>query len=145
MANRQISEGERLQAYEYWREHEALLRNSGEVTESDLQLLAMMTQMNCFGYDIDKGEVIGVGPEGKWDLLEILKQSGAADLDVCLRLAGVSDAELRDLDRENELREAGVDPSKPEEVAQYDRMKSLTPDELDREIGLLEGVLGIKR
>ncbi|HEY0221113.1 MAG TPA: hypothetical protein VGC58_02725 [Candidatus Paceibacterota bacterium] len=144
MAIRQITPAERQDAFQHWRRHEESLRNHGDVSEEDLRLLAMMTTPNCFGYDIDKGEVIGVGPEAKWDLLEILKMSGYADLDVCMRLAGVSDAEMAQQDREIELHHACVDPSDAREVANYDRMKSMSPAELDSEIARLEKRLGLR-
>ncbi len=144
MAIRQITSQERQDAFQYWRRHEESLRAHGGVSEEDLRLLAMMTQPNCFGYDIDKGEVIGVGPEAKWDLLEILKQSGAADLDVCMRLAGVSDTEMRAYDREIELHSAGIDPTSTHEIEMYDRIKRMTPAELDQAIAGLEAKLNLK-
>lgn len=144
MAIRQITHEERQNAFQHWRRHEESLRQHGGVSEENLRLLAMMTTPNCFGYDIDKGEVVGVGPEAKWDLLEILKQSGAADLDVCMRLAGVSDAERAQQDREIELHSAGIDPSNSRDVEMYDRMKSMTPGQLDTEIARLEKRLGLK-
>ncbi|OHA91507.1 MAG: hypothetical protein A2758_00090 [Candidatus Zambryskibacteria bacterium RIFCSPHIGHO2_01_FULL_49_18] len=144
MTIRQISNEERQSAYRHWCEHQETLRKHGGVSEEDLRLLAMMTQPNCFGYDIDKGEVIGVGPEAKWDLLEILKQSGAADLDVCMRLAGVSDAEMQAFNREMELHSAGIDSKNAAEVEMYEGMKSMSPVELDRTIAALETRLGLK-
>lgn len=144
MAIRQITAKERQDAFEHWRRHEESLRKHGGVSVKDLQLLAMMTTPSCFGYDLDKGEVIGVGPEAKWDLLEILKQSCEADLDVCMRLAGVSDAEMAQQDREIELHSACIDPSNPLEVQMYDRMKSMTPSQLDDEIAELERRLDLK-
>lgn len=140
MATRQITAQERQDAFQKWRRHEESLRNHGGVSEKDLQLLAMMTTMNCFGYDIDKGEVIGIGPEGKWDLLEILKQSCEADLDVCMRLAGVSDAEMVQQDREIELHS---DPSDQIAVESYELMKRMTPSELDMEIARLKKKIGL--
>lgn len=141
---RQITQEERQGAFEHWRRHEESLRKHGGVSEEDLRLLAMMTQPNCFGYDIDKGEVIGVGPEAKWDLLEILKMSGGADFDVCMRLSGVSDVEMEQQYRAMELYHACVDPSDAREVENYDRMKRMTPGQLDTEIARLEGQLGLK-
>lgn len=143
MAIRQITHEERQDAFQHWRRHEESLRKHGGVSEEDLRLLTMMTTPNCFGYDLRLGEVIGVGPEAKWDLLEILKQSGAADLDVCMRLAGVSDAEMAQQDREIELHSAGIDPTNTREVEMYDRMKNLTPGQLDTEIARLERQLGL--
>lgn len=144
MATRQITQEERQNAFKYWRRHEESLRINGGVSEKDLRLLEMMTQPNCFGYDIDKGEVISIEPNGKWDLFEILKMSGEADLDVCMRLAGVSDDEMTHQDREIELYLAGIDPANAEEVTNYDRMKRMTPGQLDAEIARLEGRLGLK-
>lgn len=144
MAIRQITSEDRQQAFEHWRRHGESLRRHGGVSEEDLRLLVMMTQPNCFGYNIDKGEVIGVGPEAKWDLLELLKQSGYADLDVCMRLAGVSDAEMTKRDREFELHAACIDPSNSQEVEMYDRMKNMTPSQLDAEIARLQAQLGLK-
>lgn len=144
MAIRQITSEERQDAYKHWRQHEESLRRHGGVSENDFRLLAMMTQRNCFGYDISKGEVVGVGPEAKWDLLEILKQSGHADLNVCMRLAGVSDAEMAQHERELELHSACIDPSDHEAVEGWDRMKSMSPDQLDSEIARLERELGLE-
>lgn len=144
MAIRQITQQERHDAFQHWRRHEEALRTHGGVSEKDLQLLGMMTSLNCFGYDIDKGEVVGVGPEAKWDLLEILMQSGAADMDVCIRLAGVSDAEMTQRDREIELHHAGVDPTNPGEVEAYELMKRMTPGQLDDAIAHLEARLDLK-
>ncbi len=144
MAIRQITAEERISAHEYWRRHEESLRRHGGVSEEDLQLLAMMTTLQCFGYDLDKGEVVGVGPEGKWDLLEILKMSGGADLDVCMRLAGVSDEEMALQEREIELHSACIDPSDSRAVERYDRMKRMPPAELNAEIARLEVRLGLK-
>ncbi len=145
MVTRQITSEERQDAFQHWRKHEESLRKHGGVSEEDLRLLAMMTQPNCFGYDLDKGEVIGIGPEAKWDLLEILKQSGEADLDICMRLAGVSDTEMAQQDREIELHSACIDPSDTRAVERYDRMKSMTPSQLDTEIARLERQLGLKQ
>ncbi len=144
MVTRQITDEERQKAFEYWQQHHEALRKGGEVSEEDLRLLAMMTTPNCFGYDRDKGEVIGVGPEMKWDLFEILQQSGGADLDVCLRLADVSDEEKAGYDREIELHFAGIDPTDSEDVEMYERRKQMTPAQWEAEIARLEGELGLK-
>ncbi|MEQ1500113.1 MAG: hypothetical protein ABL917_01925 [Parcubacteria group bacterium] len=144
MARQEITSQERQDAFLHWRQHEESLRKNGGVSEKDLRLLAMMTQPNCFGYDLEKGEVIGIGPEAKWDLLEILKQSGEASLDVCMRLAGVSDAEMTQLNREIELHGAGIDPSNIVVVEEYDLMKRMSPEEMDIQIDRLNRRLRLR-
>ncbi|OGN16321.1 MAG: hypothetical protein A3C88_00885 [Candidatus Yanofskybacteria bacterium RIFCSPHIGHO2_02_FULL_50_12] len=140
----EVTEQQRQQAVEFWWRHAENLRAQNLVSEEGLRWIAMCTRNpNQIGYDSMLGQ-IRPGELGKWDLLETLKMSALFDLDECLHLAGISSTEYAKMERDVHLHAVGVDPDDSNQVAEYERMATMTPTELDAHIKSLESQLGLK-
>ncbi len=102
-----------------WRERLSKLT----LTEKELQVTGWKVgKLENFGYeqgDLRPGEL------GQWDLYYSL----------------IFDFAIVQAEREDELRECGVDPNNRHEVAEHERLKRMSQDELTAEIELLESLL----
>ena len=138
----QVSQKELIDTVSFWRRHAENLREKHLVSDEAITWVMICTKPACIGYDSTKGEVIRPGKIGKWDMFEMARQGGFNEQD-CLLMADITPTQLADEERQENMRDSGFDPDNKNEVEEFDRINSMSPQELDTEINRLRNLLGV--
>ena len=136
----QISNKERMDTALFWRRHVENLRETSLVSDDAIGWVGGCTKPECIGFDSLKGEITRPGEIGKWDMFEMARQGGFSTQE-CLLMADLTPHQLAEQERRESLEDWGVDPDNQDEVAKFERLESMTPDELEAEIAQLRGLL----
>ncbi len=137
---REIASEEREDAVCFWRRHADHLAEKGLVSEEAVRWVRTCTGPDSIGHDQDKCEIIRPGENGKWDM-HYMAQSQGFSPEECLLMADLTSSQLADMERREEMTERGMDPDSPNDVAKFERLKKMTPEQLDAEIARLEKAL----
>jgi hypothetical protein len=133
-----VTREEQAEVWSWWECHIESLQKKGGVTPNGLEALRIrVADPDQIGYG--QGQ-IRPGKLGQWDVFYELEMWGIPRAERLL-LAGLSNLEVRAEEEKEELRSYGIDPDNPDEVAEHQCLKNMTPQELDTEIQRLESLL----
>jgi len=124
-----------------WRKHLEAVKKIGGVSDEAMSLANSHVKADNIGFE--QGEIRPDEKLGQWDLYYSLLYCNIPP-DECLLLSGLSASEIAEQNRREELENAGIDPDNVSEVAQFERLEAMSPDDLSVEITRLEKALGIQ-
>lgn len=136
--SREVTPEERTEFARFWSAQRAAIKE--RVSEETMGWFNLYTEGDNIGYE--QGQ-LRPGKLGQWDLYWSMtgEQSLGCDQNETLIASGLTAAEVAEEARHHHLWEQHVDPNDPREVAQYERLKRMGPDEIDAEIARLEAQL----
>lgn len=135
--NRTVTKVERDAFFDFWSNQKVAVK--GHVSEGTLEFMNLYTSPTGVGYEFGQ---LRPGKLGQWDLFWEL--SGPQSQNICeeneaMIACGLTASEVAEGQRQEFYREHYVDPDDRLAVAQFERMKRMSPSELDTEIQRLEG------
>lgn len=119
----------------WWQNHMNSL--NGHVPDAELQKLAWLVgELKSFGFEQGSTRP---GSLGQWDVYYTLRYDFACHH--ALLMSGLSANEIAKAERNLELEHAGVNPDDPQDVADYEAIQAMSPEERDKWIAHLEAML----
>jgi|GEM_PF-1933021 len=135
-----ISRDEQIKWWVWWKNHISELEKRGVVSKEHLDNLRLfITKPEDIGYNSDCGQ-IRPGDLGQWDIFYNLDGWGIP-YSVKLLLSGLSDAEVKNEETREKIRNFGLDPDSKKDVVEFHRISNMSPKALDMEIKRLEALL----
>lgn len=117
----------------WWKNHLDAIKD--QVSADDLDLARAMTEVSNIG--LEQGQV-RAGNIGRWDIYSTLLPMPMADAKEAMLLAGISDGEMAEEIRRLKINNAGFDPDDPKDVAEFEELEGMTPEQLDARIASFE-------
>ncbi len=132
-----VSDQERAEFRAFWAKQRSAVE--GRFSEATMTWFCCYTAANNVGYEMGQ---LRPGKLGQWDLHDWLTDPEiGCDKNEAIIASGLSAAEVAEEDRREDLRRNFVDPDNAIEVAQHERLKKMTPMELDAKIVRLTKLL----
>lgn len=128
------------QAAQYWQIFVRRLKMASGVREEVISYLSMMTQPEGIGFDQDQ---VRPGEIGRWDVFYMGQELGWTENERYLA-SGLTRAQVHKEERDDEIRDMGLDPKNPEDVKCYEQLRRLTPAGAEGVIRRLEAMLASK-
>lgn len=132
-----LTKKEQLNESIFWQKQIKKLETQG-VNKKILECMRWFTPLESFGYETGQ---LRPGNLGKWDMYYFLIDYRDCSRAEAANACDLSIQEINKAEREDELSQHGIDASNPIEVAMYEHMEGLSPDELDEMIIAMEDSL----
>lgn len=139
MALPKVTPEEKADAARFWRDHLEALQNKDLLKPRVVSFVGSATQADNIGYEPGQ---IRPGKLGQWDLYDLLREFGCSE-EECLLASGLTAGEVAAEERREELRRCGVNPDDPQDVAEFERMEAMSPEEINTEVARLEKLLEV--
>lgn len=134
---KEVTARERMESYLFWMTQRQAIE--GRVSERTMYWFNLYTGKDNIGYE--QGQ-LRPGKLGQWDLYYWLTDHEIrCDKNEALIASGLTAAEVAEEERRDSYRENGVDPDDKAEVAMFEHLKGMSPEELDAEINRLKALL----
>lgn len=132
---KEITAEEKKQFFFFWMTQRQAIE--GRVSEETMYWFNAYTAKDNVGYEFGQ---LRPGKLGQWDLYWNLtgEQSVGCDENETLIASGLTAAEVAEEKRREHYRENCVNPDDQLEIAMFDRLQGMSPDQLDTEIARLE-------
>lgn len=131
-----VTQAEQEHFFDFWSEQKEAVR--GRVSESTLEFMNLYTSPSGVGYEFGQ---LRPGKLGQWDLFYELtgpQSQNICDENEAMIACGLNATEVAEEQRREYYRGNCVDPDDQLAVAQFQRIKRMSPPELDAEIQRLE-------
>jgi hypothetical protein len=139
----EVSDKEWMDTVSFWRQHVKNLRKTSLVSDEAISWVVSCTRPECIGFNSTEGELIRSGEIGKWDMFQMAREGGFSTQESLL-MADLTPSQLAQEEHRESLKDAGFDPDDPDEMAEFQRLENMTPDELEAEIVRLRELLAIQ-
>lgn len=134
---KQVTAQEKEQFFFFWLKQRTAIR--GRVSEKTMRTFNLYTERDNVGYEFGQ---LRPGKEGQWDLYHWLTDREInCDENEALIASGLNAAEVAEEARREYYRENCVDPDDALDVATFERIQRMSPEELDVEMIRLESLL----
>ncbi|MBI1833623.1 MAG: hypothetical protein HYR90_02240 [Candidatus Andersenbacteria bacterium] len=132
---KEITVEEREQFFRFWMTQRRAIE--GHLSAETLYWFNVYTTKENVGYEFGQ---LRPGKLGQWDLYWNLtgEQSVGCDENETLIASGLTAAEVAEDKRREHYRENCVNPDDPFEIAMFDRLQDMSPEQLEIEIARLE-------
>lgn len=129
-----VTEEEKKQFFFFWKTQYNAIKDL--VSARTLAMFNAYTEKNNVGYDL--GE-LRPGKLGQWDLYNWLTDpENHCDKNEALIASCLSASEVAEEERRQQCHEDGVDPDSKREIVAFERLKGMSPEQLEIEIANLE-------
>ena len=142
MKDKTVSPAEREQFFDFWSKQKEAIR--GRVSDGTIEMVNWHTSPTGVGYEFGQ---IRPGKLGQWDLFCALtgpQSQNICDENEAIIACGLTATEVANEKSREYYRENCVDPDDQLAVAQFERIKRMSPSEIDTEIQRLEKQLGLE-
>ena len=137
----EITPEEKKQFFFFWMTQRKAIE--GRVSEQTMCQFDIYTEKDNVGYEFGQ---LRPGKLGQWDLYWTLagEQGIGCDKNEALIASGLNAAEVAEEKRREHYREQCVNPDDQFEIANFERIQRMTPEQLDIEIASLESQLTVR-
>lgn len=135
---KEITAEEKEQFFSFWMTQRQAIE--GLVSDETMYWFNAYTAKDNVGYEFGQ---LRPGKLGQWDLYWNLtgEQSVGCDENETLIASGLTAVEVAEEKRREHYRENGVNPANNLEIAMFERLQGMSPEQLDAEIARLESQL----
>ena len=131
---KEVSVEEKKQFFSFWLTQRNAIQN--RMSEKTLRWFNIYTAKDNVGYEFGQ---LRPGKFGQWDLYWSLTDPQiSCDENEAIIASGLTAAEMAEEKRREYYRQNYVNPDDALEVMMFERMKNMTPEDLDQEIERLE-------